>query len=147
MIGEPKPSVPPPHEMRQLALTGFGQRATTNPRNTRRLSTGRQTDSRSDDPLMRAYLRRLAARGAARKGTAAYHYQLRAHLRVAARLAGRTVGIGDLFADPALLGRVLVDDLAQGRAGRLSKWTLAQRRSAIRSFVTLMRPELLPLLG
>ncbi len=133
--------------MGQLALTGFGQRATTTPRKTRRRSSARQTDSRSEDPLMPAYLRRLAARGAAPKGTAAYHYQLRAILRVTARLAGRTVTIGHLFADPALLGHALVDDVAQGGAARLSKWTLAQRRSAIRSFVTLMRPELLRLLS
>jgi integrase len=44
-----------------------------------------------------------------------------------------------------LLGRALVDDTSTtGR--RLSKWTLAQRRSAIRSFANLMRPELLALL-
>jgi len=45
------------------------------------------------------------------------------------------------------LGRTLVDETAPTLGTRLSKWTLAQRRSAIRSFVTLMRPELLRLLG
>jgi integrase len=52
----------------------------------------------------------------------------------------------DLFRDASLLGRALVDDRSAD-GSRLSKWTLAQRRSAIRSFANLMRPELLVLLG
>jgi len=46
-----------------------------------------------------------------------------------------------------LLGRTLADDVAGGREARLSRWTLAQRRSAIRSFTGLMGPELAQLLG
>ena len=53
----------------------------------------------------------------------------------------------DLVRDEELLGRVLVDDTAPTLGTRLSRWTLAQRRSAIRDFVTLMRPELMALLG
>lgn len=94
-----------------------------------------------------AYLRRLAAQGGASTGSAAYRYQLRSTLQVTSRLAGRTISAADLFQDEVLLGRALVDDAAPTRGTRLSKWTLAQRRSAVRSFAALMRPELLALLG
>ena len=147
MTGESESSVPSHREVIQLALTGLGQQAGSNPQKTRRPRTICQTASISEDTLVPTYLRRLAARGAAAEGVAAYHYQLRWVLRAAVRLADRDATIGDLFADSALLGQVLVDDLAEGRAARLSKWTLAQRRSAIRSIATLMRPELLLLLG
>jgi len=55
--------------------------------------------------------------------------------------------LADLIRDEKLLGRVLVHDLAPTLGTRLSRWTLAQRRSAIRSFAALMRPELLTLFG
>ena len=87
------------------------------------------------------------AQGRAAKGRAAYHYQMRSMLMLAARQAGRTISCADLFQDEALLGRVLVDEVAPTLGTRVSKWTLAQRRSAARDFVKLMRPELLPLLG
>src|SRR5262249_28054803 len=61
--------------------------------------------------------------------------------------AGQTMTCADLFRDEQLLGNALVEDTAPTLGTRLSKWTLAQRRSAIRNFVTLMRPELLALLG
>lgn len=93
------------------------------------------------------YRRRLEAQGAARKGISAYRYQLRVVLQIAERHAGRLLTCAELFQSPHLLGRVLVDDEGERGAGRLSKWTLAQRRSALRSFAALMRPELLPLLG
>lgn len=51
-----------------------------------------------------------------------------------------------VFQDEALLGRALVDDSAIGGA-RLSRWTLAQRRAAVRSFARLMAPELRPALS
>jgi integrase len=44
--------------------------------------------------------------------------------------------------DERLLGLALVDETAPTRGTRVSKWTLAQRRSAIRDFVSLMSPEL-----
>jgi integrase len=72
---------------------------------------------------------------------------MRSMLLIAARLAGRTMTSADLLQDEALLGRVLVDDTAPTLRTRLSRWTLAQRRSAIRDFVTLMRPELIMLLN
>lgn len=93
------------------------------------------------DPLLETYLRRLAARGVAPKGFAAYRYQLRTLLGIAACHAGYLVSLVALFRDPALLGHALVHD--RGADGRqLSRWTLAQRRSAIRSFASLMCPEL-----
>lgn len=51
-----------------------------------------------------------------------------------------------LFRDVPLLGGALVDDVSL-TGGQLSKWTLAQRRSALRKFAGLMRPELLELVG
>ena len=99
------------------------------------------------DPLLVAFTRRLAAQGRARKGQKAYQYQVRSMLKIAERLTGQTVTLADLIRDEALLGRVLVHDIAPTLGTRLSRWTLAQRRSTIRSFATLMRPELLALLG
>lgn len=99
-----------------------------------------------EDEHMRTYLRRLAAHGAATKGISAYGCQLRATLRAARRLQGSPISLADLFCDATLLGRALVDDIS-ATGTQLSKWTLAQRRSAIRSFANLMRPELLVILG
>jgi integrase len=107
----------------------------------------RTTTRTVDDPLLSAFLRRLTAQGRARKGRKAYEYQLRSMVLIAARLAGGAMTCADLMQDENLLGRVLVDDTAPTLGTRLSRWTLAQRRSAIRDFVTLMRPELKALVG
>lgn len=107
---------------------------------------GRSKRPPVDDPLYLAYQARLAAQGRAVRGQQAYCYQLRFTVRVAERIGGRPVSYADLLRDEALLGLALVDDAASRPGVRLSKWTLAQRRSAWRSFVTLMRPELLELL-
>jgi integrase len=72
---------------------------------------------------------------------------MRSMLTIAARLTGQAVTCADLVRDEDLLGRVLVHDTAPTLGTRLSKWTLAQRRSAIRDFAALMRPELLVLVG
>ena len=96
---------------------------------------------------MVAFLRRLAAQGAAREGLAAYRRQMKSTLLIASRLVGSAVTVADLFQNEQLLGRSVIDDEARGRGSPLSKWTLAQRRSAIRKFVTLMRPELTRILG
>ncbi len=106
-----------------------------------------QLSALSQDPLVQTYLRRLAARGAAPNSVAAYRYQLRFVLRAAERLTGRLIRMGDLFRDVSVLGRVLVDAKGGVEGECLSKWTLAQRRSAVRSFASLMHPELVPLLG
>lgn len=94
-----------------------------------------------DDGLVGAYFRRLADCGAAVRGMNAYQYQLRAILRAANRLSNSTNNMEDLFRDTALMGSALVDD-GSVAGSQLSKWTLAQRRSALRSFASLMRPEL-----
>jgi len=72
---------------------------------------------------------------------------MRSMLLIAARLTGQTMTCTDLVRDEKLLGLVLVDEIAPTLGFRLSKWTLAQRRSAIRDFFTLMRPELARLVG
>lgn len=97
--------------------------------------------------MLVAFQRRLTAQGRARKGRLAYGYQMRSILKVAERLTGRATTCSELIQDAGLLGRVLVDDTAPTLGTQVSRWTLAQRRSAIRAFVTLMRPELVGLLG
>ncbi len=133
------PQVPGPTVI-QLHLPGLED--VPLPRRRRMSRARRQTEQLSLDPLVDTYLLRLRSRGAAVKGLQAYRYQLRAVARLAQSAAGHPVTMGELFCDPSLLGRVLVDDMAPNHGSQLSKWTLAQRRSAIRSFVTLMRPEL-----
>lgn len=97
--------------------------------------------------MLATYLRRLAALGVAPKGFAAYRYQMRSILQLASRLAGRAIMSATLFQQAALFGCALVDDRGIVTERQLSRWTLAQRRSAIRSFATLMQPELQSLLG
>jgi integrase len=92
--------------------------------------------------LLQTYLGRLSARGVSRKGYQAYRYQVQVIARLAGASEGQPAVMEDLFRDPERLGRVLVDDVALSDGSQLSKWTLAQRRSAIRSFATLMGPEL-----
>jgi integrase len=97
--------------------------------------------------LAEQFRRRLAATGASPKAQKAYVFQLRQLLSAAHRRGlKRGQGLIDLFADTALLGQALIDDRAS-RGDTLSRWTLAQRRSAVRSFARLMAPELRPVLG
>lgn len=131
---------------RQLPLPGFDGHRGHAPQ-IPRSSAPRGASRVPPDPLMAAYPSRLQAQGVARASLAAYCYQLRAIRLIAARIAGRAVTCIELFRDPDLLGRALVDDTAPARGTQLSRWTLAQRRSAIRSFATVMRPELLALLA
>jgi integrase len=131
----------------QLGLPGIEPPLVRKLRRRPRPAPARPHTGLVDDPLLAAFLRRLTAQGRARKGRKAYEYQIRSMLMVAARLAGRVVTCADLMRDEHLLGQVLVDDTAPTLGTRLSRWTLAQRRSAFRSFVTLMRPELKSLLG
>lgn len=130
----------------QMVLPGFDPPARRSDRKRHRRISSQDRPAVPDDEHMPTYLRRLSAHGAAVKGVGAYQYQLRATLRAAAKLHRSSVTLADLFRDASLLGRALVDDRSAD-GPRLSKWTLAQRRSAIRSFATLMRPELLVLLG
>ena len=72
----------------------------------------------------------------------AYIYQLRSLLEAAQGYDSLIA----LFLDPTVLGRALVND--RSKYGRqLSRWTLAQRRSAIRSFARMMGPQLKRLTG
>ena len=131
----------------QLSLPGIDMPPSRTSRRAPRADSRPAKVPSTDDPLLAAFQRRLTAQGRAAKGRAAYHYQMRSMLMLAARQAGRTISCADLFQDEALLGHVLVDEEAPTFGTRVSKWTLAQRRSAARDFVKLMRPELLPLLG
>jgi integrase len=112
----------------------------------RRIASRRGTCLR-DDRLQTIYLKRLRAQGAAEKGVCAYRYQLQCTLAAASHLCGRTVICAELFRDAQLLGRALVHDATPVQGTQASRWTLAQRRSAIRSFAKLMRPELIMFLG
>jgi integrase len=130
----------------QLPLAGLDAPTPESTRQRPRAAQARPARAAADS-LLTTFLRRLSAQGRARKRQLAYGYQMRSMLAVAARLAGEPASCGELWLDAALMGRVLVDDTAPTLGTRLSRWTLAQRRSAIRAFATLMRPELLTLLG
>ena len=131
----------------QLVLPGVEVPPGRRRRHRTRRPVGPQTPTPPADPLLEAYARRLAAQGGARQGAKAYHYHLRSVLKIAFQQAGHAVTCAELFQDERLLGRALVDDMAPTLGTQVSKWTLAPRRSALRSFAKLMRPELLPLLG
>jgi hypothetical protein len=131
----------------QIALPGFTAPLQRQRRQQSRLAGQKPSTTPADDPLLTAYLTRLAAQGCARKGWKAYRYQIKSTLLTAARLSGRTLTCADLFRDEKLLGQTLINDTAPTLGSRLSRWSLAQRRSAFRSFVTLMRPELRALTG
>ena len=67
-------------------------------------------------------------------------------LRIASRIAGRSLTLSQFLGDEGLLGQVLVTDERED-GGRCSKSTIAHRRTAIRSVVTMLRPELQSALG
>lgn len=94
----------------QLALPGFDGL----PPPTRRVRVRRPPPcsriERAGDVLLTMYLRRLAARGVAPKGFAAYRYQMRCLLAAAERYAVRSVTLIELFQDTRLLGQALIDD-------------------------------------
>ena len=130
----------------QLALPGLDPPPVRKPRRPSRPKPASAFPP-AGDQLLDTFLRRLAVHGRAKKGRKAYAYQMRSMLLIGARLAGHPVTWADLIRNENLLGLVLVDETAPTLGTRLSKWTLAQRRSAIRDFFTLMRPELLGLVG
>jgi hypothetical protein len=139
----PGPKIEPGAQ--QLALPEMEPPAVRAPRRQSRPPATPPGASRPDDPLLTTFTRRLAAQGRVRKGQKAYQYQMRSMLATAERMTGQPMTFADLLRDEELLGRVLVHDVAPTLGTRLSKWTLAQRRSAIRTFTALMRPELLAL--
>ena len=93
-------------------------------------------------PTLEEYRRRLVDCGAPPKTTKAYLYQLHRF----SDPVGGSKGIVDLFLDSQALGQALVADRSK-KGGKLSKWTLDQRRSAVRSFAKLMAPELKRMTG
>ena len=122
----------------QLSLAGTGVPPV--PRRPRRKLRPAIDERRS--PELEEYRRRLVATGAPPKTTKAYLYQLH---RFSDPIGG-SKGIMELFLDPRALGQALVAD-GSTKGGKLSKWTLDQRRSAVRSFAKLMAPELKRLTG
>lgn len=131
--------------LRDIPLPGLERFATLSQKKRRRGRASRRVEH-PPDTLLDAYLRRLSAHGTAQKSFIAYRYQLRTTLRVATVLAGRLVTCAELFRDPMLLGKSLVHHRSLGNGQQLSRWTLDQRRAALRSFAKLMRPELSGLL-
>jgi site-specific recombinase XerC len=105
--------------------------------------SGQARTQRSEQPekLIESFRRRLLATGASPKTQAAYIWQIEQLLA-----AARGLTLTALFQNSRALGRALVDDRA-ARGGRLSRWTLAQRRAALRSFARLVAPELRPVLS
>ena len=88
------------------------------------------------------YRRLLVATGKP-EGTAKKYIQ---HLRRLAEIAEAPENIMGLFSNPEALGRALVNDRSSA-GSQLSRWTLAGRRSAIRSFARMMGPQLRRLTG
>jgi integrase len=131
----------------QLVLPGVEPPPARIPRRRSRPVPNRPAMPPPEDALLTTFVRRLASFGRARKGQLAYAYQMRSMLAIATRVSGQPVTCADLIQDEKLLGRVLVHDIAPTLQTQVSRWTLAQRRSALRSFAALMRPELLALLG
>ncbi len=132
---------------RQLTLPGISNSGAEIGVTKRKSQQSVQENLIAQDPMWPSYVRRLEARGAAQNGVNAYRYQLGTLLRIATRDGIDDPILQRLFEDVLALGRILTDDIAPTGDGRLSKWTLAQRRSAIRSFAALMSPELRDLLG
>ena len=99
------------------------------PYSLRRGSTGTSPRTRVRGRPARCLSPATGGAGRALKGVAAYRYQLQTTLVTAARLAGHPVTWTVLFQDVCLLGRSLVDDTPLFHGTRLSRWTLARRRS------------------
>ncbi len=111
----------------------------------RRRSQCPPTATPGRDDLDRLYEERAAGRLSTRS-IQTYRWLRNEMLACASAEVGRRVGILDLFANPELLGRMLVSDrLANGRVCSIS--TIAHRRTAIRSVATMLRPELQTTLG
>ena len=104
-------------------------------------------NEKSGHALIEGFVRRLEMVGASAKTREAYIFQL-TQLVAAGRRHGlrERHGLITLFRDERLLGLALTDDESAG-GGMLSRWTLAQRRTAVRSFARLMAPELRSLLA
>ena len=127
----------------QLSLPGSGVAGVRlMSRQARGRNDHQSTRPGAGDPLLQTYLGRLSARGVSTKGYQAYRYQVQIIARLAGASESQPAVMEELFRDPERLGRVLVNDVTLSDGSQLSKWTLAQRRSAIRSFATLMGPEL-----
>src|SRR5262249_24762387 len=104
-----------------------------------RVDSGR---GQRDEVLIEGFVRRLLNTGASEETRGRYAYQLRRLLSAGRRhRLGTSADLIDLFQDESMLGAALVDDRSEGRV-ILSRWTLAQRRAAVRSFARLMAPEL-----
>ena len=91
------------------------------------------------------YEQRLAAQRGQQTVTT-YRWLRRDMLRIASRIAGRSLTLSQFLGDEGLLGQVLVTDERED-GGRCSKSTIAHRRTAIRSVATMLRPELQSALG
>ena len=80
----------------QLALPGIERPPVRKPRRRTRSADEHPGQVAADDPLLTAFVRRLAAQGRARKGCKAYEYQIRSMLIIAARRSGRLMTCTDL---------------------------------------------------
>lgn len=125
----------------QLSLNVLG----TPPRIVRDKPTRRQAVPIG--PSMELFAQRLQASGSSLETQKAFVWRVRHTLSAAHRLGfPATSNIVALFQDRAMLGRALVDDHSY-HVNRLSKSTLAQRRSAVRAFARHLAPELRPIVG
>jgi integrase len=127
-----------------LGLVGVPDRRARQPKRTGRAQARHHAQTAA---LLASFRRRLAATGASRKAQQAYLFQMEQLVAAAHRHRLQPEqGLADMFRDAALLGLALVDDRA-AHGGTLSRWTLAQRRAAVRAFARLMAPDLRPALS
>ena len=91
--------------------------------------------------LLTLYDKRIAARWTKRTNQQ-YRWVIRSMLTLAGNLAGRNVDVLGLLRDGQLLGQVLATATSPDGKRLASASHMAQRRSALRSFIEIMEPEL-----
>ena len=99
----------------------------------------------AEDALEALYEERLRGMRAPRS-VLTYRWLRKAVLRVAKAARGQPLTLGELFALPDLLGLALTNDRNPDGA-RISKSTLAHRRTAMRSVATLLYVEMAAAIG
>jgi integrase len=94
-----------------------------------------------DDPLLQTFRRRCArvhTTATAKK----YAWCASNVIRLASERLRDDITLLELFREPLLLGSVLVESKRAGGGTEVSGWTVANRRTAMRSVAGLMAPEL-----
>lgn len=95
----------------------------------------------STELLIEIFKEKVLARDSAATGRE-YAWAFRDTVRLASRLAGRALSVGELFSEPGLLRDVFANADSSSGDHEVSAWLTAHRRSVMRAFVNLMSCEL-----